>query len=286
MIAAEILKKVRGIALASKTALSGSRAGGFKVYASGTGYDFDQLREYQPGDDVRRIDWKSSARSNALLLRDYKDERNRTLHVILDLSPSMDYGSQKLLVSDVARELAAALIAMGSTTDDALGLHYVSAGLEKSFPPRSGEKHMMQLMHGLERQTALGVKTSLKTTLEQFGRRYRRRSLVFLISDCIDDGYETALRVLARQHEVALIRVRDCNEAQIVHMGNVITCQDSESPEVVVADGGVGNQVAKNLQQWRDEQLRVCNQLNIPCFDCTNDGNHIESLMRFVRRYF
>jgi uncharacterized protein (DUF58 family) len=286
MVAAEILKKVRGVALASKTALSGSRAGGFKVYASGTGYDFDQLREYQSGDDVRRIDWKSSARSNSLLLRDYKDERNRTLHVILDLSPSMEYGSQKLLVSDVARELAAALMAMGSTTDDALGLHYVSAGLEKSFAPRSGEKHMMQMMHSLERQTSVGSQTSLKTTLEQFGRRYRRRSLVFLISDFIDEGYETALRVLARRHEVAVIRVRDCNELKMAQVSNVIACEDSEHAQTVLSDGGVGNQSVQHVQQWRDDQLQTCNRLNIPCLDCTNDGNHIESLMRFVRRYF
>ena len=286
MVAAEILKKVRGRALSSKTALSGSRAGAFKVHDSGAGYDFDQLREYQPGDDVRRIDWKSSARSSSLLLRDYKDERNRTLHVILDLSPSMEYGSQKLLVSDVARELAAALIAMGSETDDALGLHYVSAGLEKSFPPRSGEKHMMHLMHSLERQEVLGVATSLKTTLEHFGRRYRRRSLVFLISDCIDEGYETALRVLARQHEVALLRVRDCNEARVCQMSSVITCQDSEHHNVCVGEGHVGNRAASALNALRDEQARICNHLNIPYVDCSNDGNHLEHLMRFVRRYF
>lgn len=285
MVISEIIKKVRGITLTSKTSLSGSRAGAFKVYASGTGYDFDQLRDYQAGDDVRRIDWKSSARSNSLLLRDYKDERNRTLHVILDLSPSMAYGSQKLLLSDVARDVAAALLAMGSTTDDALGLHYISAGFAKSFAPRSGEKHMMQLMKSLEQQTIIETKTSLKVTLEQFGRRYRRRSLVFVITDCIDEGYETALRVLARQHEVALIRVRDCNEEKVLLASNTITCEDSEQSHVTYA-GGVHYSLIQQLHAWRDEQLKLCNRLNIPCFDCYNDGNHIESLLRFVRRYF
>lgn len=286
MIAAEIIKKVRAISLTSKTALSGSRAGGFKVYASGTGYDFDQLREYQAGDDVRRIDWKSSARTNSLLLRDYKDERNRTLHVILDSSSSMDYGSQKLLLSEVARELSAALLVMGSSTDDALGLHYIHSDFEKSFVPRSGEKYMMQLMHSLEAQPMITTTTSLKTALEKFGKRYARRSLVFLISDFIDDGYETALRVLSRQHEVALIRVRDCNEMKIMSTLNSLTYQDSEHADLVCADSVMNSQSAKKVQQWRDEQADVCKKLNIPCFDCYNDGNHIESLLRFVRRYF
>lgn len=286
MIASEIIKKVRSLALNSKSALSGSRAGGFKVYASGTGYDFDQLREYQAGDDIRRIDWKSSARTNSLLLRDYKDERTRTLHVIVDLSPSMAYGSQKLLLSDVAREVAAALLVMGSSTDDALGLHCVCAGFEKSFSPRSGEKHMMRLLHYLQTQSTFSVKTSLKESLEQFSKRHTRRSLVFLISDCIDDGYETALRVFSRQHEVALIRVRDCNEAKMTQISSLITCEDSEHMNLVMSDGSSGVQIASKVQQWRDDQAWMCNKLNIPLFDCSNDGNHIESLLRFVRRYF
>lgn len=286
MVAAEIIKKVRSLALTSKSALSGSRAGGFKVHASGTGYDFDQLREYQAGDDIRRIDWKSSARTNSLLLRDYKDERTRTLHVIVDFSPSMAYGSQKLLLSDVAREVAAALLVMGSSTDDALALHCVCAGFEKNFAPRSGEKHMMRLLHNLQTQSTFSTKTSLKEVLEQFSKRHRRRSFVFLISDCIDDGYETALRVFSRQHEVALIRVRDCNEIKMSQISSLIACEDSEDAQMVMPHGGSGIQIAGKVQQWRDEQARMCNKLNIPLFDCSNDGKHLDDLVRFVRRYF
>jgi uncharacterized protein (DUF58 family) len=198
----------------------------------------------------------------------------------------MDYGSQKLLLSDVARELSAALLVMGSSTDDALGLHYIHSDFEKSFAPRSGQKYMMQLMHSLEVQPMIATTTSLKAALEHFGKRYRRRSLVFVISDCIDEGYETALRVLSRQHEIALIRVRDCNEMNIIAAQTTLAYQDSEHAHVVLADTAMNTQSSSRVQQWRDDQANMCKKLNIPCFDCYNDGNHLESLLSFVRRYF
>lgn len=284
MTFSEIRKKVGTTTIQTKSVLSGTRTGAFKVYAAGSGYDFDQLREYQEGDDFRRIDWKSSARSNTLLMREYKDERSRTTHIVLDSSASMAYGSQKLLLSDVARELAMALCSITTRTDDDITLHGITHAAQALHGGwGSGEKHLMQLLHTLNAVQYEG-KRPLKNVLEQFHQRCRRRSLVFLISDFIDADYDTVLRTLALRHELAVIRIRDVNEDAVVAATAAITCQDSELASVAYeADGVDGGAV---MRRWRNEQALQFKKLQIPWFDCYNDGHHLDQLLEFIRRYF
>lgn len=282
----DIVKKVRSTLIQSRTALSGNRTGYFKVRAFGAGYDFDQLRDYQEGDDVRRIDWKSTARMQKLLVRDYKDERSRTSHVILDCSSSMDFGSQEMRIFDVAQEVAAALLLMANETDDALGLHLVSAGFEKSFVPRSGEKNMMRLFQQLGSNEVSTTQTSLKRSLERFGSCYRRRSLVFIVSDFLDENYETALRILARQHEVALVRIRDLHEDLLCSAGKKIGLQDNEISEINISEISETDDVAMVMRRWRSDQETLFKKLALPWVDCYNDGAHVEKLVRFVKKSF
>ena len=281
MTTTEILKKVGATPLKTKTLLSGVRAGQFKVQATGSGYDFDQLREYQNGDDFRRIDWKSSARTQTLLLREYKDERSRSTHVLLDASGSMNYGSQELLLADVAQDLVVALFGMARVTDDDLALYCSGNGGGSYFGPRAGERHLMHLIRVLKSDIAYQGDTSLQHMLSSFSRRCRKKSLVFLISDFIDHNYETTIRFLTRQHEVAIIRLRDQQEDFILDVADTIACEDSERGNVLYSSSS-----AQAIRLWRDKQTTFFKQLQVPWFDCYNDGNHIEELLKFVRRYF
>jgi len=259
----DISKKVRSAVIKSRTTLSGVRAGLFRVHAHGSGYDFDQLSEYHDGGDFRRIDWKSSARTNSLLLREYKDEQNRTIHVMVDVSASMEYGTGELLVSGVASELAQALKIISSGADDTFCEHRVHPFL-----------------------------SSWKEIFEQFSLRHRRRALLIIISDFIvaDDAvaeYESALRVLARQHELIIIRVRDHRENFIFGASISFMCKDSEQAQSFCTQSdSVGIQEA---QIWRAEQAAFFRKCKIPLFDCyagcePDDENHIERLVTFLRK--
>jgi uncharacterized protein (DUF58 family) len=283
---AEIIKKTSSTIIQTKTALSGHKSGYFKVRTPGAGYDFDQLRDYQEGDDVRHIDWKSTARTQKLLVREYRDERSRTTHVIIDCSSSMNFGSQEKKMLEVAQEVAAALIIMAHATDDALGLHYVSARLEKSFMPRSGEKQMTRLLGQLGCFEASLIQTSLKQALERFGKLYRRRSLVFIISDFLDEHYETALRVLSRQHEVGIIRIRDVNEIFLCESGKKIGLEDSEYSKIEVSEVADQDDIAGVMIRWREDQEHMFKKLALPWLDCYNNNMHVEDVVRFVKKHY
>lgn len=263
MVMADISKKVRSALIKSRTTLSGVRAGLFRVHAHGSGYDFDQLSEYHDGGDFRRIDWKSSARTNSLLLREYKDEQNRTIHVMVDVSSSMHYGTTDLLVSDVASDIAQALKIISSGADDTFLEHPVNPYM-----------------------------SSWKEIFEQFSVRYRRRALLIVISDFIiaDDmvsEYELAVRVLARQHELIVIRVRDFRENVMCAMSSMmITCKDSERAE---ATRGLDVGRHYDAEAWRLDQADFFKKCRIPLLDCyagedNGSSKHIDRLVTFLRK--
>lgn len=245
----KVAHKVRALLLKSRTSLSGTRSGYFRTKNNGSGYDFDQLIEYRQGADVRRIDWKSSARSNSLLLREYKDEQQRVVHIISDRSASLEYGSQRLLLSQVMEELCQAIEVIFSNTEDAVIHHRSDQDLSKT------------LIHCVQ--------------------RYRRRSLVVVISDFIDKEIDKIIARLAYEHETILVRLRDVRESELLHSYAHIQCQDSEHALTMTAR----RKQEIDSQEWRQQQTRFFKRLPLSVVDCYNDNQHIERLISFVNQY-
>lgn len=264
MVIADIARKVRYALIKSRTTLSGVRAGLFKVHAHGSGYDFDQLSEYHEGGDFRRIDWKSSARTNNLLLREYKDEQNRTIHVMVDVSPSLQYGTGELLVSDIAAELVQAFKIISCQAQDTFIEHQVNPLL-----------------------------SSWKEIFEQFALHYRRRALLIIISDSIIDehcvaDYESALRILSRQHEIIMVRVRDAREDLLFTLSDPFICKDSETAQKFNFTAQTTS-MCEQLKKWRTEQMIFFRKCNIPLLDCyagvlSNGEDHVDALVKFLRK--
>lgn len=244
-----VVQKVRALLLTSRTSLSGTRAGYFRTKALGSGYDFDQLIEYSQGADVRRIDWKSSARSNTLLLREYRDEQQRVIHIISDRSASLDYGSQRLLLSQVMEEIGQAFEVIASNTEDAVVHHKADQGLLKA------------LIH--------------------CAQRYSRRSMMVVISDFIDKEIEKMIARLAHQHEIILVRLRDVRELELLHAYTHIQCQDSEHALTMTTQ----RKQDIDAQEWRERQTRFFKRLPLVFVDCYNDNQHLERLVSFVNHY-
>lgn len=286
MDSGEIAKKVQSVVIQTKKALTGERAGFFCTRSHGSGYDFDQLREYQQGDDVRFIDWKSSARTNSTLIREYKDEKSRFVYIILDVSGSLVSGTSDFLLSDVMAQISAALVFVLQKTDDSIGMHFVNDVFEMSIPPLSSNHHVKRLLTELYTYKIARKKTDLGAVLKTFGGRYRRRSLLFIISDFIDEGYEIPLKTLAQQHEVVVIRLRDYAEIEILKALNSFMLEDSETGKFFSKKFFTTDHMVDKIHDWRMKQDIMFKQFRIPCCDCFAGHDHMNDLIRFLRRYF
>lgn len=283
----EIIQRVHGHVIRNKKMLAGARAGEFKTNRLGSGYDFCQLRDYQSGDDVRFIDWKSSARAGKILLREWRDEQCRTLNLIIDVSDSMLYGTGSLRKYEVMMDLVAAILLMGNETGDSLGLHFLHDGLEKSILPRAGKKQVFHALQELVNFKSGNKLTRLGKSLEQFASRFPKRSLVFIVSDFIDDAYETALTLLAQRHEVIALRIQDAHESSILACCSAFSVHDSETAEKITLDSLHDVTYYQSyLQNLYRKQVSTLQQAGITIIDCNTAGNHIDILLENIRRYF
>src|SRR3990167_3131830 len=186
MISADIVQKVKELEIHTRRLLSGSVMGGNKSRQKGFGFEFDQLRSYQYGDDVRLIDWKGSARNaNNLLVRQYFEERNRTIMICLDLSASTMFGSTELLKQEIMQQIAGVLALAGQYSQDQVGLILFSDRIEKTIPAAKGDKHVHEILSNLFAYQAVGTGTDFDVLCEYVANRVVKRAIVLVISDFI-----------------------------------------------------------------------------------------------------
>ncbi len=219
-----INETVRKIELYTKRLLSGALVGSSRSAQKGVGLDFDQLREYAVGDDPRIIDWLGSARSQKLLVKQYQEERNRTIFLVVDGSQSMSFGLENKF--ERAAWIAGLIAMVGGYGADKVGLIIYTDQVEYHVPPRSGIAHVRKLTHDLYAYTPKKVTTDVRPALKMLGA-LKERAMVFLISDCIDDHLVQALR-RTRRHDMLVTCCMDEREQMIPATG-VCVVQDAES---------------------------------------------------------
>jgi uncharacterized protein (DUF58 family) len=218
--------------------LDGLLQGDYRSLFYGSGLDFADLREYQPGDDIRAIDWNVTARMQTPYVRQYVEEREITAWFLLDLSPSMDFGSaqsqKRAVLIDAVTTLARLLTRRGNR----VGAVFYGHRIERTIPARGGRMHVLRLVNDLLRQPALpaAAATDLTPLLQTGLHTLRRRSLVFVVSDFISaPGWERPLKLLSQRHEVLGLRVWDPREAELPDVGPIIM-EDAETGEQLYVD--------------------------------------------------
>ncbi|MFN3421392.1 MAG: DUF58 domain-containing protein [Armatimonadota bacterium] len=216
----EILRRVKRLEMKLRRLVSEMFLGAYESIFKGQGLEFEEVREYQPGDDVRMIDWNVTARMGKPYVKKFRHERELRVFVLVDISPSLEFGTQGKLKSELAAEVAAALILAAIRSNDRVGLLLFTDRIEKFIPPRKGIRHAHRLIRELLFTRPQGHGTDLSVALD-FLRRLtrRRRSVIFLFTDLHAQGYESTLKKLAARHEVLALVLRDRRERSLAPLG-------------------------------------------------------------------
>jgi uncharacterized protein (DUF58 family) len=224
----ELLKKVRQLEIRTRGLVNQVFSGEYHSVFKGRGMAFSEVREYQIGDDIRSIDWNVTARFDHPFVKIFEEERELTVMLLVDLSGSQFFGSQGQLKRDIAVEISAILAFSAMKNGDKVGALLFSDQIEKFVPPRKGQFHALRIVRELISFEPKHSATSIRGALEYLNHVLKKRSIVFVISDFIDSGYETALGIAGKRHDLIGIRLIDPREQELPRLG-LITFRDAET---------------------------------------------------------
>ena len=237
MLPEELLKKVRLIEITTRKLVSDVMSGQYRSHFKGHGVTFSEHRVYVPGDDIRHIDWKVSARSRDPLVKKYEEERELTVFLVVDVSGSEAFGSSKKLKSEVAAELASMLAHAAIHTGDRVGVLLFAGEVEKVIPPKKGRQHILRIIRDLLSFQPKSGGTDLAGALDAAGRIMKHSGVVFVISDFIAENYDLSLRRLSRKHDVVAISVQDERESAMPDVGRILFSNPETGEEMLVNTG-------------------------------------------------
>lgn len=247
----EILKKVSRLELKIRRKVNDIFAGEYRAVFKGQGLEFDEVRLYQYGDEIRSIDWNVTARTGEVYVKQFREERERTLFVLFDVSASEDFGVEKENKLLIGTEIASILAFSALKNNDKIGLVTFSDQIERFFKAQKGRKHVLAIVRALLTHQTQGRGTNIAAALDFIRRVQKRKSIILLISDFLDQGYEKPLRHLARRHEVILIRLFHPNEVMNYDVGT-LPVVDNETGNTVwihAADNKYGREVKQQFDQ-------------------------------------
>lgn len=281
MIPKKIVKKIKELEIHTRRVISSSNLGGYKSSQKGFGFDFDQLRPYQYGDDVRLIDWKSSARGQGLLVRQYFEERNRTFILCLDVSASTFFGSKNVLKQEIMQQVAGVLSLAAEYSKDKVGLILFSDKIEKEIPPARGKQHIHSIIETIFSYKPTGQSTNMNILLEHTLKKVAKNSVLFLISDFITEDFESSLKKVISLKEVIAISCADFQEQQLANVG-LIWMQDPETQEKVLVDTRRGQQ--KFLSSRLEAQKKMFQKHQVDFLHIQARTNFIHDLVLFFQK--
>ena len=283
----EILKKVRQIEIRTKNIVNDFFGGDYHSNFKGRGMTFSEVREYVPGDDVRSIDWNVTARTGKPHLKIFEEERELSVLILIDVSSSGVFGSKKNLKIDLGVEIAAMLSFSAIKNNDKVGLALFSDKIEKYIPPKKGKKHVLRLItdivnHDFENSNK---RTSIKTAIDFANKISKRKSVIFLISDFIDDNFWNELKFLNFKHDVVGLQIYDTYERNFPNVG-LINIHDSETGENTWIDTTSKknrDKFQKNSVEKLDKFSMKCKNIGFDLLQINTDDDYIKFLMQFFR---
>jgi uncharacterized protein (DUF58 family) len=231
----ELFQKIKSIQIRTQRLVNDAFAGEYESAFRGRGMEFEEVREYQPGDDIRHIDWNVTARMGLPFVKTYREERELTVMLMVDVSSSGAFGSGTKLKNEVAAEIAALLAYTAIKSNDRVGLIIFSDRIEHFIPPKKGRSHVWRVIRDILTFRTPRRRTDLQQALEYMEKVLSGRVVVFVISDFLDEGYEDALRLSARRHDLTAVVVRDRREEELPRIG-LIELEDAETGETILVD--------------------------------------------------
>lgn len=286
MFSPDLIRRIRGLEIRASHLVDEMLAGQYRSAFKGSGIEFEGVVPYQVGDDVRTIDWKVTARNHRPYVKRYREERELTVQLLVDLSGSLDFGSAERTKRDVLEEAAALLSFTAMHNGDKVGLVLFTDAVEHVVQPKKGPRQAVRLIRDLVTWGAHGTRTNLTAALEHLQHSAKRRAVAFVLSDFLASGYENALRLTRRRHDVVPIIIRDRREVELPRCG-LLQVADAETGEPTLFDTFSRRQRREfRAQIERDAARRkqLFRQLEIEPLELWTHESVVEPLRRFLLR--
>ena len=286
MIPQEILKKVRRLEIVTRDLVNTIFSGEYHSVFKGKGMEFSEVREYHYGDDIRQIDWNVTARMQSPFVKVFTEEREQILMLVVDASRSGEFGSASQMKGEVAVEIAALLAFSAIKNNDRVGLLIFTDRVEKFIPPKKGKGHVLRVLRELLYFKPVGSGTNLKNALDYLNRVTRRRSVVLLVSDFLDTGFEKALRIANRKHDIIALPIHDPRERAIPPVG-LVALEDAETGERMVVDTASPQfqREYERITKARFKALtKLLDTLEVDHVDIDTSQGYVKPLVTFFRR--
>ncbi len=285
MLTKELLSQVRQIEIKTKGVVNQVFSGEYHSVFKGRGMEFSEVREYQFGDDIRNIDWNVTARFGHPFIKIFEEERELTVILLVDLSGSLIFGSVQKTKQQIAAELSAVLAFSALKNNDKVGLLLFTDKIEKFVPPRKGRKHVLRIIREVLSFEPVGKTTSIKTALEYMNSAIKKRSIVFLLSDFIDEGYEKILKAAGKKHDLIGVVINDERETSIPKMG-LVKFIDAETGRERWIDTS-SSKVQERLKEYRNQISLIRKNLfasgRIDNIEVKTGEDYVKPLIRFFR---
>ena len=286
MIPKQILKKVKQVEIRTRGLVNDLFGGEYHSVFKGRGMAFSEVREYQPGDDIRLIDWNVTARNRAPFIKVFEEERELTVYLLVDISKSGEFGSQNQLKQEFGAEIASVLGFSAIKNNDKVGLILFSDDVEKYVVPKKGKSHVLRVIRELLYTSPKQNGTSIKNALDYLLKVAKRKSVVFIISDFIDDEYWSSLKVVNRKHDLIGIRLFDPAEQLFPDLG-VLKVRDPESGSSFWIDTSSKREIEKlesKIESDFNMFQKQAKKIGFDIISVSTDGDFVEPLISLFRK--
>jgi uncharacterized protein (DUF58 family) len=282
----EILKKVRQIEIKTRGVVNEILSGEYHAVFKGRGMNFAEVREYHIGDDVRSIDWNVSARMGHPYIKLFEEERELQVMLLCDVSSSSHFGSGLNLKVEMATEMAAVLAFSAIKNNDKVGLLLFTDKIEKYIAPRKGKSHILRILRELLTFEPKRQGTDIKGALEYMNSVVKKRAIAFLISDFIDAGYDKALRIVGRKHDLTAVHITDPREYSLPDVG-LVRLHDAEDGKALWVDTSsvrVRRRLEADFRTWQSTVKTQCQKSGVDYLPLSTDRDYVRPVIQFFKR--
>ena len=285
MSTSALLKKVRKIEIKTKGLSNHIFAGEYHTAFKGKGMAFSEVREYQPGDDIRSIDWNVTARYNSPFVKVFEEEREMTVMLLIDVSASGNFGTQEQFKRELATELAAILAFSAINNNDKVGVIFFTDKVEQFIPPKKGKSHILRIIREVLAFEPTGKGTDIAGALEYFSAVIKKRSICFILSDFMSKEFDRPLKISSKKHDLVALRIHDKREDTLPNVG-LVPMQDAETEKMLFVDTSskkVRNNFAKNRAQATAKLRKLFPSSGVDLIDITTGKDYVKPLINFFK---
>ncbi|GHG63832.1 DUF58 domain-containing protein [Comamonas sp. JC664] len=285
MLPKDLIRRIRKLEIRTRKVVSDMLAGQYHSVFKGRGMAFSEVRQYQPGDEIRIIDWNVTARMDEAYVKVFTEERELTVMLVVDVSASKEFGSRERTKSEIAAEVAAQIAFSAIANNDRVGLILFSDRVEKVVPPRKGRTHVLRLVSDILTYQPAGKGTDLAVGLNYLTQVAKRKAVTFLVSDFQARDYEKPLKLVGRKHDLVPVVVADPLEEAFPRLG-LVDMEDPETGErfiVDTSDPRVRGRFARAMQAARDERRKLFKKLELDHVELRAGDDHGKALANFFR---